>query len=239
VQRLADNATFNNGHTTWSNSANKVPFSNKCLCATACIYDTQLEDPMSNDTITVEHTAVKDHSQVPRNKSPKMFRQNIRGLCNKLNEVYCQLHHDLPHILCLSERHLSESDLQLIHLTNYSLEASYCRKTFLKGSVSMFVYRNLKYNTINTDKYNTHKYNTHKYNTHKDTEVCAIQLGTTFNKLRILTIYRSPRGNMTNFLHRIYLILQKRYNNKYNIVIRGDVNVNNRKEPTYCCITLL
>jgi hypothetical protein len=84
----------------------------------------------------------------------------------------------------------------------------------------MFVYRNLKHNTINIDEYNTHK----------GTEVCAIQLDSTFNKLSFLTIYRSPRGNLTNFLHRLYLILQKRYNNKYNIVIRGDVN--NRKEPT-------
>jgi len=40
-----------------------------------------------------------------------------------------------------------------------------------------------------------------------------------------LTIYRSPRGNFTNFLNRLDLILQKLYNNKYNIVICGDVNV--------------
>jgi len=55
----------------------------------------------------------------------------------------------LPHILCLSEHHLSESKLQLIHLTKYSLGANYCRKTFLKGGISIFVYRNLKYKTIN------------------------------------------------------------------------------------------
>ena len=72
-----------------------------------------------------------------------------------------------------------------IHLTNYSLGANCCRKTFLKGDVSVFVYRNLKYNTINIDEYNIDK----------DVEACAIQLDPTFNKLCILTIYRSPRGN--------------------------------------------
>jgi len=51
-------------------------------------------------------------------------------------------------------------------------------------------------------------------------------LDSTFNKLCILTIYRSPRGNFTNFLNRLDLILQKLYNNKYNINICGDVNVN-------------
>jgi hypothetical protein len=104
---------------------------------------------MINDTINVEHTSVKDSRQIPRNKSLKIFHQNIRGLWNKSNELYCHLHHDLPHILCLSEHHLSESELQLIHLTNYSLGANYCRKTLLKGGVSIFVYRNLIYNTIN------------------------------------------------------------------------------------------
>jgi hypothetical protein len=94
--------------------------------------------------------------------------------------------------------------------------ASYCRKTFLKGCVSIFVYRNLNYNTISIDEYNTDK----------DTEACANQLDSTFNKLCIFAIYRSPSGNFTNFLKRLYLISQKLYNNKYNIVICGDVNVN-------------
>jgi len=43
------NVTFNNSHTTLNNSANKVPFSNKCPCATSYINDRQLEALMSND----------------------------------------------------------------------------------------------------------------------------------------------------------------------------------------------
>ena len=147
---------------------------------------------------------IKDCSQVPQNKSLKIFHQNIRGLGNKTNELYCHLHHDLPHILCLSEHYLSESELQLIHLTNYSLGANYCRKTLLKGGVSIFVYRNLKYNTINIDEYNIDK----------DTVACAIQLDSTFYKLCILIIYRYPRCNFTNFLNWLDLILQKLYSKK-------------------------
>jgi len=104
----------------------------------------------------------------------------------------------------------------LIHLTNYSLGANYCRQTFLQGGVSIFVYRNLKYTTINIDEYNIGK----------DTEPCAIQLDSKFNKLCISIIYGYPRGNLTNFLNQLDLILQILYNNKYNIIICGDVNVN-------------
>jgi len=53
-----------------------------------------------------------------------------------------------------------------------------------------------------------------------------MQLDLAFNKLRILTIYRSPSGNFTNFLNQLDLILEKLYSNKYNIIICGDVNVN-------------
>jgi hypothetical protein len=51
-------------------------------------------------------------------------------------------------------------------------------------------------------------------------------IGLNIDKLCILTIYRSPKGDFTNFLKRLDLILQKIYNNKCNIIICGDVNVN-------------
>jgi endonuclease/exonuclease/phosphatase family metal-dependent hydrolase len=47
-----------------------------------------------------------------------------------------------------------------------------------------------------------------------------------YNKVCILTIYRSPKGNFKNFLKRLVLILQKLYDNKHNFIICGDVNVN-------------
>ena len=50
-----------------------------------------------------------------------------------------------------------------------------------------------------------------------------------------------PRGDFTNFLKLLDLILQKLYNNKYNIVVCGDVNVNyltdnNRRNQLECVI---
>ena len=48
----------------------------------------QAEALMFNDTINVEHTLVKDYSQVPRNKTLKIYHQYIRYLGNKANELY-------------------------------------------------------------------------------------------------------------------------------------------------------
>jgi hypothetical protein len=88
------------------------------------------------------------------------------GLRNKYNELFCHLYHEHPHILCISEHHLNEAELQLTHLTDYLLGAKYCRKTFLKGGVCTFVSENLKYKSINTDEYNIDK----------DIKTCAIHL---------------------------------------------------------------
>jgi hypothetical protein len=78
--------------------------------------------------------------------------------------------------------------------------------------------------SIETKKYTT--INIGQYNIDRDTEGCAMQLDSACNKLGVLTIYRSPSGNFTNFLNQSNLILQKHYSNKYNIVICGNVNVN-------------
>ena len=169
------------------------------------------------NTSKIEREGKIEYSnQVSQSKTLKIFHQNIRGLGNKANELYCHLHFDFPHILCLSEHHLSEYELKMINLPNYFLGANYCRKTFLKGGVSIFIYRKLKYNVINIEEFNIDK----------DIEACAIQLDSTFYKLCILTIYRSPSGNFTNFLRHLDLILQKLFKHKYKIVICGDINVN-------------
>jgi hypothetical protein len=124
--KLLDNGTFPNSHVKWNSSTAKLPSSSTCQDNT--LYTAT---PVSNDASHVKQTLVKDSSQAPQNKGLKIFHQDMRGLGNKFNELYCHLHNNLPHILCLSEHHLSESELQLIYLTNYSLGANYCRKHFL------------------------------------------------------------------------------------------------------------
>jgi hypothetical protein len=62
------------------------------------------------------------------NKVLKVFHQNIRGLRNKINELLCSLHPVLPHILCLTEHHMTQLELDHVHIENFKLGAKYCRK---------------------------------------------------------------------------------------------------------------
>jgi len=46
----------------------------------------------------------------------KIFAQNIRGLGNKIDELVINWVRDPPHILCLSEHHLSSEVIQVLLL---------------------------------------------------------------------------------------------------------------------------
>lgn len=93
----------------------------------------------------------------------KLFYQNIRGLRGKTSELLCHLQQDLPHLLCFSEHHLSQSEADI---------------------------------------------------------------DSTFLKIYILVIYRSPIGNFNTFVTQSDKILQKLCTIKSNLIICGDVNVN-------------
>jgi hypothetical protein len=69
----------------------------------------------------------------------KLFHQNIRGLRGKTNELLRYLQQDLPHLLCFSEHHLSQSEVDFIDIENYSLGAKYCRRKLQRGGVSIFI----------------------------------------------------------------------------------------------------
>jgi len=53
-------------------------------------------------------------------------RLRVKGLGNKSNELYYHLHHDLQHILWLSEHFLSESELQgvSVHYCHFQLNGA-------------------------------------------------------------------------------------------------------------------
>jgi 5-formaminoimidazole-4-carboxamide-1-beta-D-ribofuranosyl 5'-monophosphate synthetase len=74
--------------------------------------------------------------------SLKVYHQNIPGLKHKTNELHSSLHLDLPHIICVTENHLNQLELDNISIENYILGASYCRKHFLKG---IFVHKSIKF----------------------------------------------------------------------------------------------
>ena len=74
-------------------------------------------------------------------------------------------------------------------MDNHSLGAFYSRKCFVRGVTSIFVHSSLKFTTLKLNNY-CHD---------KDIEVCAIRLKSIFNRLCIISVYRSPLGNFADF----------------------------------------
>jgi hypothetical protein len=61
-----------------------------------------------------------------------VFHQNIRQLRGKANKLLSHLHPSFPHILCLTEHHMSLLELQQLNIDFYKLSAKYCRTQYGK-----------------------------------------------------------------------------------------------------------
>jgi hypothetical protein len=108
-------------------------------------------------------------------KSLKIYHQNIRGLKYKTNELISSLESNLPHLLCLTEHHLNQIEMENISTENYKLGAQYCRKQLSKGGTCIFVHEILEYDTINLKNSVSDL----------DIEDCAIKIQFTFSKICI------------------------------------------------------
>jgi hypothetical protein len=73
----------------------------------------------------------------------------ICGLREKTDELINSLFPKFPRFLCFPEHHLKQLELDQTNLDGFKLGAAYCRKSLLKGEVSIFVH--VKYNYINVD----------------------------------------------------------------------------------------
>lgn len=117
--------------------------------------------------------------------------------------------------LCISEYHLIESEIGLIHVDSNILGAKFRRQKIQKGGISTFVH-NLQFTTLNPDSYFVDQ----------DIEVWALQLVSTFSDICVLVIYRSPMGKFKNFITWLDTIQQLLYTPKLNLITCGDINVN-------------
>jgi hypothetical protein len=61
------------------------------------------------------------------NQVLKIYHQNIYGLAPKMNNLLISLYPDLPHILCLTEHHLGQFQIQHITMDKYILGVEFSR----------------------------------------------------------------------------------------------------------------
>jgi hypothetical protein len=120
----------------------------------------------------------------------QIFSQNVRGLGKKIDELVINWGKDAPHILCMSEHHLTTEAILSLNIDSYKLGAYYCRKITKSGGVCIYVSKSYQYINLDLDNYCSEQ----------DIEVCAIRLEKNSFNLCILTIYRSSSGNLMSLL---------------------------------------
>jgi exonuclease III len=80
-----------------------------------------------------------------------LYHQNIRGINNKTEELLSQWESKFPHVLCLTEYHLTKAAITRIFINSYNLAAYFCHKSRKNGGVSIFVHQNSQYTPIDLD----------------------------------------------------------------------------------------
>jgi len=80
----------------------------------------------------------------------------------------------------------------------------------------MFIQDNIHYTNINMDRYSNEK----------DIEICAVKLHILSHTIVIITVYRSPTGNIAYFLNNLEAALNQVYSNTVDIILCGDFNTN-------------
>jgi len=96
----------------------------------------------------------------------KIFHQNIRGLKSKVDALLNSLLPQYPHVMCLTEHHLKDYEIDNLPVEHFKLGSKFCRHEFKNGGVCIFIHENLEFFSITLDKYCKEK----------DIEVCAINL---------------------------------------------------------------
>jgi hypothetical protein len=120
-----------------------------------------------------------------------IYHQNIRSLNNKKDELSIIFGEGSlsPHLVCISEHHMMEQELQSLSMPRYNLASSYCCEKHLKGSVCIFVKEDVLYQTMDFSRICREK----------TFEICAVKLQIASIKLIVLCIYRDPSGNLNLF----------------------------------------
>jgi hypothetical protein len=147
--------------------------------------------------------------------SLKVCHQNIRGLFGKTEQLLNSLLLNLPHIVCLSEHHLKEYEINNILVDNYVLGLNIIDKF-----IQMWVYVHISVARLSLILLSVANYCV------EDIKACAIKLILTSITMIILAYYRSPIGNFSNFLQILDNILNRLHNNKAEFIMCGDVNIN-------------
>lgn len=145
-----------------------------------------------------------------------IFHQNICGIKNKINELIVSILEIKPHIICLTEHHLCDTDSNssfLPNIPNYKLAAIYSRTKLKGGGVCIYILDSFEYTYVDL----------HKYCKEQDLEIVAIKFKWHMTSFIIFCIYRAPSGNLDYFYEQLEIYFELCL--KSEIILCGDFNI--------------
>lgn len=163
---------------------------------------------VSNPTLTSTTQNVKreDNFQIT------LLHQNIQCLRNKVHELEVFLDDKIIEFICLNEHWLNENEIDIVKPKGYNVISGFCRTNKTHGGVSILVRDGVKASPISPTITNLSE--------ELHCELAGIEAG----EYQIISVYRSPLGDLQTFLERLSLVLEKLNLNK-KIILTGDFNV--------------
>jgi hypothetical protein len=125
---------------------------------------------------------------------------------------------------CISyftEHHLTSQEIQSVFIDKFTCGAHYCRKLLQNGGVCIYV-NNIICSSLNLEAFCNDGV----------IEVCGVKFKFQGKEIYLLTIYRSPSGNFSNFINLLENIVHSLYNPKIDLIICGDMNVSYLEESS-------
>lgn len=151
----------------------------------------------------------------------KIIHQNMQICANKGEQLEIFLIEEKPCILCLTEHGLTSDEIKMFNIEGYSLISSFCRNNYKGGGVAIYAI-----NRLIMEEYMTQDKIMHAQEKNFELAIARVQE----YQLVVITLYRSPTGNLDTFFDLITTILQKDYLANKQIVICGDLNIDVLKE---------
>jgi exonuclease III len=140
----------------------------------------------------------------------------VRGIGNKISELETHLLPLTPHIICITEHHLSNHELDNISINHYKLGASYYRTICKYGGVNRYVHESLTMTYINL----------HRFCSDYDLEATAVKFKTKFDAYCVLCIYRPLAGDFSKFFSVLDSLNSHLHSPHTNLIVCGDININ-------------
>jgi len=88
------------------------------------------------ENLNIKDNDAKNKSCLKNDRKPlNTYHQNTKGLRGKTDELIGHLHPVFLQILCLSEHHMNQEELQQTFIDGRTMVANYCRTSYAKGVV--------------------------------------------------------------------------------------------------------